>query len=134
MSVKDIAALNLGWGQGPYELLKEGLKLGEGECWAVLADGVPAAIFGAVPDEADKVSGTGANVWLMTCEGFERIGRRFVRHSGEYIDKLLEKYGRLYGYVESGNIKMLAWLRKNGFTLTELDGGYVRCDKKCADL
>ena len=119
------ADIERGWGVSPEEAIMTAMEKSAGDCWTIFADGRVAGIFGAV----------GGNVWIITGRAFEddRIAFRFVRQSGKYIDALLEKYGRLYGYLSADNERMVRWLEWSGFDIEDMGNGYVRCEK-CALL
>jgi hypothetical protein len=116
--------LETGWGKTAGEAIREAIEASDGGCWAILTSGRVAGIFGAVGD---------GNVWIITGRAFEddRLAYRFVRRSGEYIEKLLNMHHRLYGYINLKNTRMISWLKWSGFDMTDLGNGYARCEK-CA--
>ena len=127
LSQEDADDLRLGWGCGPDEAVLRALRLSGVDCWAIeTGDGETAAMFGAAGD---------GNIWMITGKAFGRdIGIRLVRESGPYFDAMLEKYGRLYGFINAGNGKMIRWLEWSGFVIEALGNGYARYwrDKACA--
>jgi hypothetical protein len=125
MTRADADDLRRGWGQEPEEAAVSAVCRSEGDSWAATVDGKAVLVFGVVD------AGGEGNVWMMTGGGFEKIGLRFVRHSAEFLGRMTDKYGRIFGYVREGNETMLKWLKWSGFSFTDIGGGYVRCDK-CA--
>lgn len=83
-------------------------------CWTVFVDGNPEFVFGVVPGKP----GTGIP-WLLGTDAVSKASLRIVRHSKEYVGKMLEKYPHLENFVDVKNELSKAWLKWCGFTIEE---------------
>ena len=91
------------------------------EAWAiVIGDVYVAAVFG--------VAG-GGNIWFVVSRDFYRIGIRFIRRCGPYIDDIVQRHGYVWCKFLAGQTKMIRWLKYAGFEITPEADGFVRCEK-----
>jgi hypothetical protein len=111
-----------GWGMTSADALMP--LCGNADTWTVFAFGEPAAMFGCLPDGA---------VWLIRGDNLASVSIRFIRHAGPVIDEWVRRYGRVYCHFSVRYKKLLRWLLWEGFEMTDLGNGYVRCEK-CAFL
>lgn len=86
-------------------------------CWAALADGEVAAIFGARP--LGSLLNPVAAVWLLGTPVLSANRRAFARHTPRYIRTMLQAYPHLVNYVHADNAPAVRFLRHHGFTLHE---------------
>lgn len=76
-------------------------------------DGLPACVFGAVPEPHDDRFGC---VWLMGTDAITTHPRVFLRHSKEYLEKVAEPFSLLWNCVDKRNDVHIRWLKWMGFT------------------
>ena len=110
-----------GWGMTSSESLRKIFPMCD-ECFSIIDDGEVVGMFGVLPD---------GNVWLMRARGLDNgnVALRFVRHGHEHIERWLQKYGRLIGYISKDYKKFIRWLVWEGFEVTDIGRGYVQVDK-----
>jgi hypothetical protein len=80
-----------------------------------IENGHPMAIFGINPE---TVLGEKALIWLLATDDLEKIQRRFIRHSKEFIDMMLSWYPYLYNWVDDRNKASIEWLKYCGATIS----------------
>lgn len=96
----------------PVQALKYGIETSYFPFVATI-DGVPACVFGAVPEPHDDRFGS---VWLMGTDAITNHPRTFLRHSKEYLEKVAEPFSLLWNCVDKRNDVHIRWLKWMGFT------------------
>lgn len=82
-------------------------------CYAIVSQrDEPLAVFGVVPDSQVNNSGL---VWLVASEELVNHSVIFLRHSREWIDRLHQRYDRLWNYADARNEVHIRWLKWCGF-------------------
>ena len=71
----------------------------------------PVVMFGV---NGETVLGDKGVVWMLATPEIDKIKLRFMRHSRQYIDMMMEFYPYLYNFVHVKNRVSIAWLRKLG--------------------
>jgi hypothetical protein len=79
--------------------------------FAVVADGIPAALFGIGPS-LEKGLGV---PWLLATPEIERWPVTFYRMSKRLFPRLASGYDRLVNWVDARNVLSLRWLAWLGF-------------------
>jgi len=100
--------------KAPFEALKEGIEKSIFCC--TVENGQPICIFGIY---TDKLLGENATVWCLASDDLEKIGRKFVKYSREFIDMMLQYYPMLFNYVDADNEKSIKWLQMCGADMKE---------------
>jgi hypothetical protein len=114
---EDLDDITATTGKNPLDVLNYGIASSD-PCYTILdGDGKPFCIFGAIPDKNNPHS---ALVWLLGSNGIERHSRFFLRHSRFWIEKLHERYGTLWNYVDARNGAHIRWLKWCGFAFPRL--------------
>ena len=108
-----------GWGMSSAEAVLLSYQMFK-PSYIIMADDQPVGIFGCAPD---------GNLWMMRGEGIESVAVQFIRQSKPYLDAWLEQHGHIFAYFWGENRKLLRFLEWSGFETTDLENGYVRCDK-----
>ena len=80
-------------------------------CYTLDINGVPAAMFGFVPDE---LASRRANVWFLGAPEMSRIKKTFVKLSRHVIAKFLLQYDCLWNVVDVRYASSIAWLKSCG--------------------
>ena len=111
-----------GWGKSADEVLRDAY-MSCAECFSILNGDIVVGMFGVMDNGI---------IWMMRGRGIDNIALRFVRHGHEFLDRWLIKYGCLRGYISKDYTKFIRWLEWEGFTLKELNYGYLEVSKKCA--
>lgn len=75
-------------------------------CWAAVADGEVAAMFGLCP---------GDEVWFLTGHGFRRHRRAFIRAAPFVLAELLARSGRLGNWIDARYSAAVRWAKWLGF-------------------
>lgn len=82
---------------------------------ACLPDGTPVALFGIGDD------GVGYGVpWMVGTDDMIRFSKSLVKDARKWVDKKTTEYPMLYNYVDSRNTVHINWLRRIGFTVSEI--------------
>ncbi|HEX4046223.1 MAG TPA: phage protein Gp13 family protein [Elusimicrobiota bacterium] len=84
--------------------------------YTIERDGVPVAIFGVVPD---VVMGSSARVWFLGAEELGRMKKTFVRGTGVFIERFLERYPVLWNHVDARYTQTIRWLKAFGARFEE---------------
>ena len=74
------------------------------QCWAAVADGEVACMFGLCPDGI---------VWFLTGKGFRKHVKAFVRAAPQLMAELLERGGTIGNWIDarySGAVRFARWL------------------------
>lgn len=79
--------------------------------YTVDVEGVPAAMFGVVPDEDSPRS---ANVWFLGADEMSRIKKTFVKLSRKVIADFLLEYPVLWNVVDCRYVSSISWLESCG--------------------
>tara|TARA_Y100001963_G_scaffold83655_1_gene115939 strand:- start:3694 stop:4032 length:339 start_codon:yes stop_codon:yes gene_type:complete len=79
--------------------------------FTILADGVPAAMFGAGP----AASGVGV-IWLLGTDLLLGNTTRFLRESRFWMEQCARPYKLLFNYVDARNTVHIRWIEWLGFT------------------
>jgi len=88
--------------------------------YIVMHGNEPMLIFGCCGDGA---------LWMMRGDHMEAISIRFIYRAKKYLDEWLDKYKYLVCEFWGENKKLKRYMKWCGFTSTDLDNGYVRCEK-----
>lgn len=99
----------------PYEALLFSF-VDSTECFTVLLNDVPVAMFGVCDKELPHGWG---NVWLLGTPELEKIPHNFVRQGKKYIRKFLQKYDILFNLTSSENLLYIRWLILTGFKFSK---------------
>jgi hypothetical protein len=81
-----------------------------------IENGTPIAMFGICPHD---LLGHSATIWMLGTDSLDKIKFKFLRHSREYVDAMLDYYYYLDNYVDVRNEKSIAWLKFLGATFDE---------------
>jgi len=92
----------------PIDTVNRCLKTAE--CICVLVDNVPTILFGC----DDYKFGI---PWMLSTDGINKIGFRFVKHSQHYIKKWLARHKVLMNFVHAENKVSIKWLKWLGFDI-----------------
>lgn len=88
-------------------------------CWSILIDGQAAGMFGCTDEGL---------VWLTTAPEIGKAKLRFIRQSGPYIQKMLEKCGgHMYALAHKDNVLLIRWLEWAGFEIVGRQGDFRIC-------
>jgi hypothetical protein len=79
--------------------------------WAVLCDGVVAALFGVQPADGHW------RIWMLGSELIPRHARAFLRTSRAIVTILTARCTRVHGFVDTRYDGATRWLRWLGFRL-----------------
>lgn len=79
--------------------------------FTILADGVPAAMFGAGP----AAPGVGM-IWLLGTDLLLGNTTRFLRESRFWLEQCARPYDLLFNYVDARNTVHIRWIEWLGFT------------------
>ncbi|MEE4378437.1 MAG: hypothetical protein V2J55_13150 [Candidatus Competibacteraceae bacterium] len=74
----------------------------------------PVALFGVVPDPVNSDIG---RIWLLAAETLVAHPYAFLRHSREWINKLLDRYRVLWNTIDARNDVHIRWLEWCGFRI-----------------
>lgn len=96
----------------PFDVLGKSVALSDQELlWAIEYDGEPVAVFGVA-------SGTNGGIpWLLATDMFATNPAFVKKFPKAYINRMADKYGRLYNYVHNENRRSKRWLERCGFTV-----------------
>lgn len=83
-------------------------------CWIALHDLEPVAIFGVAPTV--PLSGM---VWMVGTPKMDELGRKVLRVTRPYLDRMHERYAVLWNHIDARNSKSMRWLEWCGFRLIE---------------
>lgn len=83
-------------------------------CWTGIVNGELAAILGVTP--LSILSGIGSP-WMLGTEVLDRHSRILIRHTPQYIARMLEAFPHLVNFVHTKNTTSVRWLRRLGFVL-----------------
>jgi len=108
---RDVDEVRAASGLTPEAALSASLAVST-SAWVVL-DGTPVAVFGVAP----IADGIGAP-WLLATDAFRAQSRYLMRHSEEYLQRMLGEYPVLMNYVDVRNADSLRYLRRVGFVFT----------------
>jgi hypothetical protein len=75
--------------------------------WTGLIENRPVVMFGI---GQVSILGGGASAWLLGTQEIEKIPRLFLTESREWVRKMVDRYGRLFNYVDARNRQTLRWL------------------------
>jgi len=89
------------------------------EAYTVLMDEVPEAMFGVFVTNSLCSYGDKGSPWLMASDKFSSASKYIARHSKEWVDRFLQSYAVLDGWVDNRNVVSRRWLKWCGFTLHE---------------
>ena len=89
----------------PIDALKKGIELSV-YC-RTIENGKPIAMFGICPRD---ILGTSATIWMLATDDLNKINMRFLRHSKEFVNAMLDYYEYLENYVDVRNQKSIEWL------------------------
>lgn len=81
-------------------------------CWVVLVDDFPVACFGVCARSSLRITGT---PWMLATDKIEKIEYRFVKHSRDFVRKMLVPFLGLENYVDCRNDVSIKWLKWCGF-------------------
>lgn len=96
----------------PHGVLCKSVAVSDPELlWVIEYDGEPVAVFG-VASGAD-----GGIPWLLATDMFLTDPVFVKKFPGAYVNKMADKYGRLYNYIHHGNRRSKRWLERCGFTV-----------------
>lgn len=84
-------------------------------CWTV-SSGVPFMIFGI---GATSLLDDKACVFMLSSKDVEKIKKRFLKGSREFVDIMLGIYPKLFNFVDARHTKSIAWLTYLGAELQE---------------
>lgn len=98
----------------PLPALKASVARSTVDCYAVLADDVPLAIFGVGSASAISVQGS---PWLLGSTSFMFHRRELALASRPMVNYLRGGYTLLENWVHADNIVSVRWLRSCGFTI-----------------
>ena len=79
-------------------------------------NGEPVGIFGI---RTNDILGQKAEIYFLVTNGFEDIGRVFLRHARRFVDMFLEFYPHLEGMVYTKNLKSIFWMKYCGCKMDE---------------
>jgi hypothetical protein len=108
---EDLAEVQ-GRGNDPLDSLIRGYLHGD-RCWTLLADGVPAAIYGISKTSDTPRSGA---LWLLGTDDIYKHRSEFVRISRSRVAEISAPYDFVWNFVDSRNDLHIRWLRWLGFT------------------
>lgn len=86
------------------------------QCWTLLFDDEPAAMFGV--GDLNILARKGSP-WLLGTDAIDRNRAPFVRRSVFWRDQLLERYDILTNVIHAENVASIRWLRWLGFAIGE---------------
>lgn len=81
-----------------------------------IENGKPIAMFGICPKD---ILGNSATVWLLATDDLSKINLKFLRHSKEFVNAMLDYYNHLDNYVDIRNQKSIEWLKFLGAKFDE---------------
>lgn len=119
ISAEDNEDMLRGWGITSAEAVMSSYILCQ-PSYMVLCEDEPMFIFGC---------DNNGSVWMMRGDNMESISIQFIRGSQRFFDFWLKKYGHISCEFWGENKKLRRFLEWSGFGATELDNGYVRCEK-----
>ena len=100
------------WDVEPEQGLEDSLERSP-LCWSILVDGELAGMFGCMED---------GQAWITTGPAIDRVKLRFIRQSKPYIEKMAERFGKVYACAHSDNAPLIHWLRWTGFEYAGQEG------------
>lgn len=109
----DLAEIKASFGGSPELSLTLGINNGEARV-ACLPNGLPAAIYGAVPLHSDETVGV---VWMVATNSFQLLHRQFLRESREEIADLCRGYRAVFNFTDARNTLHHRWIKWSGFTI-----------------
>ena len=111
MRKEDVAEVAAASGLCPEEALIVGMSVSR-ECYSVLGDGTPIAMFGVCPDENASVG----RVWMLGSDAIHAHRFDFLRKSLEWVEHFHNLYPVLHNYIDARNTVHIKWLQWLGFT------------------
>lgn len=100
-------------GEVPQIALERSIEWSD-TCYAIVNEkDKPIALFGVIPDLDIDSSGF---VWFLGSNELPKHSVTFLRHSKEWIDKLHQRFHRLWNYIDVRNEVHIRWLKWCGFT------------------
>lgn len=113
----DLLEIKANLGENPLIVLERGIASSD-PCYAAMNEEREVmALFGVVPDSC--TDGVGM-IWLLGSDDLLAHSFYFLRHCREWIEKLHERYGILWNYVDARNEIHIRWLEWCDFTLIKL--------------
>jgi hypothetical protein len=107
----------IGLGQHPRQALQESYKISE-EAWTVTTlDMRMVGSFGVCPAIRQPNIGV---IWLLGTHRMHLIKKTFIKHSKEWIDRLMGDYNVLTNYVMESNELSFRWLTWLGATFSDV--------------
>ena len=94
-------------------------------CWVALVDDVPVACCGVGRRTMLSTQGV---PWLMATDDIRKVGLDIVRHSKEYLKRILDSFDALETWVDVRNKVSATWLKWCGFNMEEAEP--IGLDKK----
>lgn len=85
-------------------------------CFTVEIKGVPAAMFGAVPEGllSDR-----ATIWMLSTDDIFKVRKSLVKECRNFIKIMLERYYLLENYVDARNTLSIKWLEWCGAVIED---------------
>lgn len=114
MRIMDVQEIWASHGHTPKQALTQGLYA-EGECWTVLLDEEPIAMFGIQDTERPELGG----VWFLGTDKVYEIKKAFYTEALEFLDRWNEQYPALFNIVDLRNDVSIKWMIDVGFILSE---------------
>lgn len=115
MRAEDAAEVFAVSGRGPLAALANAVDCSI-EPLTFAPDGVPAAIFGVVPNPCD--AGFTAAPWLLGTDEFPRHARRIARFGPAFLALLERDHDHLINFIDKRNTVHIGWIKRLGFTVT----------------
>ena len=119
LRMEDIREIRAASGADALEALTDGIRRST-PCFTIIdTKNRPVAVFGVVPDSNARAERVGI-VWMLSSAELATHSITFLRHCGEWIDKLQQIYALLWNDVDARNHMSIQWLKWCGFVFIEL--------------
>ena len=111
--LREIAAAT---GEAPLEVLARGIAWSAPALSAIDPGGRVVAVFGVVPDDRG-----GGLIWLLGSDDLVRHPRTLVKAGRAWLDRMQERYPRLWNHVDTRNEVHVRWLLRCGFEVVRTE-------------
>jgi hypothetical protein len=102
-------------GHTPLQALEQGFKEGE-ECWTVLLEKEPIAMFGISKMKFHELGG----VWFLGTNKVYLAKKAFYTEAPKFLERWQREYPALFNIVDLRNEASIHWMVQMGFEVADI--------------